>query len=69
MTVASSPVSITASRAPDQPERTPTDLSEDLVETLLVDVVRRRASRGEGAALAAWLTGRAAEAPTLAPWL
>jgi len=46
-----------------------TDLSEDLVDALLVDVVRRRASRGEGAALAAWLTGRATEAPSLGPWL
>jgi maleylpyruvate isomerase len=45
------------------------DLSEDLVEALLVDVVRKRARSGEGQALAEWLTGRSPQAPSLGPWL
>jgi maleylpyruvate isomerase len=45
------------------------DLPDDFVEALLVDVVRRRASLGEGRRLAAWLTGREQAAPALGPWL
>jgi maleylpyruvate isomerase len=45
------------------------DLPDDLVTTLLTDVVTRRAAGGEGPGLAAWLTGRTAEAPALGPWL
>jgi maleylpyruvate isomerase len=45
------------------------DLPEDLVTTLLVDVVTMRAASGEGAPLAAWLTGRSTQAPPLGPWL
>lgn len=46
-----------------------TDLTDELVEALLVDVVAKRARTGDGPALAAWLTGRVAQAPTLGPWL
>jgi maleylpyruvate isomerase len=45
------------------------DLPADLVTALLVDVVTKRANGGEGPALAAWLTGRADEAPALGRWL
>lgn len=45
------------------------DLPADLLEELLVDVVRKRARAGEGPRLGGWLTGRAAEAPVLGPWL
>jgi maleylpyruvate isomerase len=45
------------------------DLPDDLVTTLLTDVVTRRVTGGEGPGLAAWLTGRTAEAPALGPWL
>ncbi len=45
------------------------DLPVDLVEALLVDVVRKRSRSGEGPSLAAWLTGRSAAAPSLGPWL
>lgn len=45
------------------------DLPEDLVEALLVDVVRKRSRSGEGPSLAAWLTGRSATTPPLGPWL
>jgi maleylpyruvate isomerase len=45
------------------------DLPDDLTEALLFDVVRRRTSRGEGAALATWLTGRSTEPSALGPWL
>ncbi|MCW2531881.1 MAG: hypothetical protein JWP62_1451 [Blastococcus sp.] len=45
------------------------DLPDDLVTALLTDVVTRRVAGGEGAGLAAWLTGRTAEAPALGPWL
>ena len=45
------------------------DLPDDFVEALLVDVVRRRASLGEGRRLAAWLTGREQAAPALGLWL
>ena len=45
------------------------DLPGDFVTALLAEVVRRRATAGEGAGLAAWLTGRAASAPRLGSWL
>ena len=45
------------------------DLPADLVEALLVDAVTKRAGAGDGPGLAAWLTGRVAQAPTLGPWL
>jgi maleylpyruvate isomerase len=45
------------------------DLPDELVEALVVDVVTKRARTGDGPALAAWLTGRVAQAPTLGPWL
>jgi len=45
------------------------DLPSDFVSELLVDIVRKRAAGGEGPQLAAWLTGRDATPPTLAPWL
>jgi maleylpyruvate isomerase len=45
------------------------DLPDDLVTALLADVVTKRVAGGEGAGLAAWLTGRTAEAPALGPWL
>lgn len=44
-------------------------LPADFVTALAVEVVTKRATGGEGAALAAWLTGRAADAPRLGPWL
>jgi maleylpyruvate isomerase len=45
------------------------DLPADFVAALLADVVRKRAGAGEGAQLAAWLTGRAPDAPKLGAWL
>jgi maleylpyruvate isomerase len=45
------------------------DLTEDLVDALLVDVVRTRSARGEGAGLAEWLTGRSERPPDLGAWL
>ena len=47
------------------------DLPDDLTTALVVDAAGKRARPGsaEAAALAAWLTGRASEAPTLGPWL
>ena len=45
------------------------DLPPDFVAALLADVVRKRAGAGEGPELAAWLTGRAPDAPKLAAWL
>lgn len=45
------------------------DLPADFTAALLADVVRKRASAGEGPALAAWLTGRAPDAPSLGTWL
>jgi len=45
------------------------DLPADLTTALCVEVVRKRASGAEGAALAEWLTGRTTDAPTLGPWL
>lgn len=45
------------------------DLSNNFINALLADVVRKRVADGEGPALAGWLTGRSAEAPALARWL
>lgn len=45
------------------------DLPEELNTALSADVLQKRAASGEAAVLAAWLTGRAAEAPVLGPWL
>lgn len=45
------------------------DLPPELIAELCVDVVRKRASGDEGAALAAWLTGRTSRAPKLGRWL
>lgn len=45
------------------------DLPEDFDTRLVSEAAARHASRGQAADLAAWLTGRAAEAPTLGPWL
>ena len=45
------------------------DLGPAFVTALLTDIVAQRAARGEGPALAAWLTGRATTPPQLARWL
>lgn len=45
------------------------DLPADLNTTLVTDVAKKRSAAGEGAGLAAWLTGRAEQAPSLGPWL
>jgi maleylpyruvate isomerase len=45
------------------------DLPAGLNAALAADAARKHATAGEGAALAAWLTGRTAEAPRLGPWL
>ncbi|NLU71169.1 maleylpyruvate isomerase family mycothiol-dependent enzyme [Streptomyces sp. HNM0575] len=46
------------------------DLPEDLNTALVADAARKHSTAGsEAAALAAWLTGRAAKAPRLGPWL
>ena len=47
------------------------DLPPDFVAALLANVApqARRGGRGEGPELAAWLTGRAPDAPKLAAWL
>lgn len=45
------------------------DLPDDLNTALALDVVKKRSSSGEAAVLAEWLTGRAAAAPALGPWL
>jgi maleylpyruvate isomerase len=45
------------------------DLPDALNTALVADVVAKRSANGEAAELAAWLTGRTAEAPTLGPWL
>jgi maleylpyruvate isomerase len=46
-----------------------TDFPDEMTAELLVDVVRRRVSRGEGSDLAAWLTGRVGDPPRLGSWL
>lgn len=45
------------------------DLPAGFVTALLADAVRKRAAAGEGPELAAWLTGRAPDAPKLGIWL
>lgn len=45
------------------------DVAQDVLGALVADVVGRRVGSGEGPALAAWLTGRTPDAPTLGPWL
>jgi uncharacterized protein (TIGR03083 family) len=45
------------------------DLPDDVLAALLKDVVAKRSRAGEGAALAAWLTGRSDERPRLGAWL
>jgi maleylpyruvate isomerase len=45
------------------------DLPADFTRALLADVVNKRSAAGEGPDLAAWLTGRASQAPELGPWL
>lgn len=45
------------------------DLPDDLNAALAADVLTKRAAGGQAAVLAAWLTGRTAEAPSLDPWL
>ncbi|HEX6355965.1 maleylpyruvate isomerase N-terminal domain-containing protein [Actinophytocola sp.] len=45
------------------------DLPEDLTAALVADAIDKQRAHGLTAALAAWLTGRTAEAPTLGRWL
>ncbi|MCH6160535.1 maleylpyruvate isomerase N-terminal domain-containing protein [Streptomyces marispadix] len=45
------------------------DLPAGLNAALAADAARKHANGGDGAAVAAWLTGRTAEAPRLGPWL
>ncbi|MEU5722752.1 maleylpyruvate isomerase family mycothiol-dependent enzyme [Micromonospora sp. NPDC047738] len=45
------------------------DLPAGFTAALAVDAVRKRAAGGEATPLAAWLTGRTTQAPTLGPWL
>lgn len=45
------------------------DLPDAFNTRLVSEAAARHASRGRAADLAAWLTGRTAEAPTLGPWL
>ncbi|HEY8479812.1 MAG TPA: maleylpyruvate isomerase family mycothiol-dependent enzyme [Spirillospora sp.] len=45
------------------------DLPEEFNARLAAEAAARHAAAGQGAALAAWLTGRAREAPSLGPWL
>ena len=45
------------------------DLPPAFTAALVAEVAARRAAGGEGPALAAWLTGRSAEAPVLGRWL
>ncbi len=45
------------------------DLPEDFNAALIAEAAAKRAHGDEAAALAAWLTGRAAQAPSLGPWL
>jgi maleylpyruvate isomerase len=45
------------------------DLPEELVVALVHDAVALRLRRGEGASLAAWLTGRGTGGVELGPWL
>ncbi|MFY1691108.1 maleylpyruvate isomerase N-terminal domain-containing protein [Plantactinospora sp. WMMB782] len=45
------------------------DLPDELNLALALDVLRRRSANGEAAGLVGWLTGRAAEPPTMGSWL
>lgn len=45
------------------------DMEEQLLEALVHDVVGLRLRRGEGATLAAWLTGRGIAGQELASWI
>ena len=45
------------------------DLPEGFNVALVSEVAAKRAADGEAAELAAWLTGRVAQAPSLKPWL
>ncbi len=45
------------------------DLPHELNAALVADIVRKRTGGPEAAALAAWLSGRASQAPALGPWL
>jgi maleylpyruvate isomerase len=45
------------------------DLPGDLNAALAADALKKRSAGGDAAVLAAWLTGRADEAPVLGPWL
>ncbi|WP_344955671.1 maleylpyruvate isomerase N-terminal domain-containing protein [Actinomadura miaoliensis] len=45
------------------------DLPEGFNAALAAEAASRHATRGDAAALAAWLTGRSPKAPTLGPWL
>ena len=45
------------------------DLSQEFNAALVAEVAAKRAAGDEAADLAAWLTGRAAQAPSLKPWL
>ena len=45
------------------------DVPAEFVAALLRDVVTKRVTAGEGPGLAAWLTGRAGDAPVLGRWL
>jgi maleylpyruvate isomerase len=50
-------------------EATFADFPDEVIGALLVDVVGRRSGNGQGANLAAWLTGRTPVAPILGRWL
>ncbi|GLY75803.1 maleylpyruvate isomerase N-terminal domain-containing protein [Actinoallomurus iriomotensis] len=45
------------------------DLPDGFNAALAADAAARHAARGHAAGLAAWLSGRAAQAPVLGPWL
>jgi maleylpyruvate isomerase len=45
------------------------DLPDGFNAALVADAAARHAARGDAAGLAAWLSGRTAQAPALGPWL
>ncbi|GAA4611820.1 hypothetical protein GCM10023195_50270 [Actinoallomurus liliacearum] len=45
------------------------DLPEDFNAALVADATAKHAAKANAAGLAAWLTGRTAQAPDLGPWL
>jgi maleylpyruvate isomerase len=45
------------------------DLPPEVTTALALDAIRKHATGPQAPALAAWLTGRATEAPELGPWL